>query len=147
MTPHDPSARSAPATGRRTPAQAAALVAGVLLLLGGLVALVVGFTGSVGSQSEPFPAPGADDGPGSDLLLFAGGGLAMVVGLGVVAFARAAAFRSAGGWSRVVVEQGFGSSPPRTSAPPETVRTRTCARCGALNDEEARFCDRCGTGL
>ena len=89
----------------RTPGQTLLLVLGSLLLLGGLACVAVGFARFAGSD------PMSDD--NSPLFLFAGGGLAAVVGLGIVAFTRTAVLRANGGY-RVTIEAG----PQRQDGPP-----------------------------
>lgn len=73
---------------------------GVLLLVGGLVCVVLGF--SRFASTDPMD----DGGATSALGLFAGGGLAMVVGLGVVGFTRVSAMARDGRYTRVTIEQG-----------------------------------------
>lgn len=134
---------------------------GTLLLLGGLVAAVLGFTGLLGGPDDPvlsedaygievFPDQGqaAEESepllPGVDgLALFAGGGLAMVVGVGVIAFTRVSAMQGglgAGGYSRVTVEHGY-APPAATYGGPH------CSACGRENDRHDRFCGGCGRPL
>ena len=86
-------------TGRTT-GQTVLLAVGGIVLVAGLVCVVLGFTGFVGSQDDL-----GGDGAGRSMALFAAGGLAMVVGLGIVAFTRASAMMR-GGYVRVTVEQG-----------------------------------------
>ena len=73
------------------------------------------------------------------MALFAGGGLAMVVGFGIVAFTRASAMMRGGAYSRITIEQGV--------AQPATDGGRFCPGCGTRADREARFCDSCGGAL
>ena len=81
----------------RTPAQTLLLVLGSLLLVGGLACVVVGFVRFAGADAS-------SDATGP-MLLFGGGGLAAVVGLGVVAFTRAAVLQANGGY-RITIEAG-----------------------------------------
>lgn len=81
----------------RTTGQTLLIVLGSLILLAGLACVAVGFARFAGTD------PMSDD--NSPLLLFAGGGLAAVVGLGIVAFTRAAVLRANGGY-RVTIETG-----------------------------------------
>jgi len=87
-------------TGRTT-GQTILLAVGGVVLVAGLVCVVLGFTGFVGSQDDF-----GGDGAGRSMAVFAAGGLAMVVGLGIVAFTRASAMSRDGGYVRVTVEQG-----------------------------------------
>ena len=82
----------------RTPAQTLLLTLGALLLVGGLACVVVGFVRFAGTD------PMSDD--NSPLFLFAGGGLAAVVGFGVIAFTRVSVMQRNGGYTRVTIEQG-----------------------------------------
>ncbi|WP_395696049.1 hypothetical protein [Nocardioides sp.] len=82
----------------RTPAQTLLLVVGVLLLLAGLACVVVGFAGFANAD------PGMDD--NTPIFLFAGGGLAAVVGFGIIAFTRASILMGDGGYTRITVEHG-----------------------------------------
>jgi hypothetical protein len=123
---------------RRTAAQTALLALGALLLVGGAVCLVLGFGTFAGSVDDPTASPGGA------LALFAGGGLAMVVGLGVVAFTRVSMLRegAGGAYSRVVIEQGYGPGRDRT-----VLGGRYCPSCGTPASTGARFCESCGTAL
>lgn len=116
---------------KRTPGQTLLLVVGAIVLLGGLVCVVAGFGGFIGSSDDV----GGDSGNGS-LMLFAAGGLAMVIGLGIVAFTRAAIMTGNGGYARVTIEQGTAPS-----------RGRFCSSCGASLTPTARFCDACGAAV
>ncbi|WP_243056446.1 zinc ribbon domain-containing protein [Nocardioides sp. SR21] len=116
---------------KRTPGQTLLLVVGTIVLLGGLVCVVAGFSGFIGSSDDL----SGDSGNGS-MMLFAAGGLSMVIGLGIVAFTRASIMTSNGGYARVTIEQG---SAPR--------RGRFCSSCGASLTPTAQFCDSCGVAV
>ena len=115
-------------TNRRTPTQTALIALGTVLLIGGLICLVVGFgrfvTDDSGSQV------------GSSFTLFAGGGLAMVVGLGIVAFTRARVMMGDGAYTRMTFEQGVAPT-----------GGRFCTSCGRPTGPAARFCDSCGSAV
>lgn len=111
----------------RTPAQTLLLVIGVLVLLGGLGCVAVGFADFASADS-------ASDG-GSSMLLFAGGAFAAVVGFGIVAFTRASVLTRNGAYTRVTIEQG--------SAP----GSRSCSGCGRATTSSARFCESCGAAV
>ena len=93
----------------------------------------MGFATFTGSALD-----GAGDGAGRSLALFAVGGLATVVGFGLVAFTRAGALTSRGGYTRVTYEQGFGAAP---------VGRSRCPGCGAAVEGDDRFCGSCGAPL
>jgi hypothetical protein len=113
--------------GNRTTGQTLLLVLGAVVLLGGLVCVVIGFA-DFGSTD-----PGSDD--NGALYLFAGGGLAAVVGLGIVGFTRAATMRADGGY-RITIEQGTAAR-----------RGSFCSSCGQPLSAAARFCDSCGAAV
>lgn len=116
---------------KRTPGQTLLLVVGAIVLLGGLVCVVAGFGGFIGSSDDP----SGDSGNGS-MMLFVAGGFSMVIGLGIVAFTRAAILTGNGGYARVTIEQG---TAPRGG--------RFCSSCGASLAPAARFCDSCGVAV
>lgn len=116
----------------RTPVQTLLLVAGALLLLGGLVCVVTGF-GSFASSD-----PASDD--SSPMMLFAAGGFAAVVGFGIIAFTRAAILTRNGAYARITVEQGV--TPPRVQA--DQPGGKFCSSCGQPVTSTARFCESCG---
>jgi len=102
----------------------------VLLLLGGLVGVVLGFAGFADLTD---PDAGNE---GRNMALFAGGGLAMVVGLAVVGFTRARVLMGSGGYARVTYEQGVAPA-----------GGRYCPSCGRPTSPSASFCDSCGAAL
>jgi hypothetical protein len=118
---------STPAHGRTT-THTVLLVLGSLILLAGLVCVVIGFVQFADAD------PAGDD--STPMALFAGGGLAAVVGLGIVAFTRANAMTRGGAYSRVTIEQGVRGA-----------GGRFCPSCGHPAGTTARFCDSCGTAL
>jgi len=83
----------------RSTTHTALIALGVLLLVGGLACVVVGFTHFASMDVD-------GSGAGASMGLFAGGGLAMVVGLGLVAFTRVNAMSHDGRYTRVTIEQG-----------------------------------------
>ena len=122
---------------KRTTAQTLLLVLGALLLIGGLVCVVVGFASFVGSDPE--------DGGSSGFAPFGGGGIAAVIGLGIIGFTRVSMVRANGGYARVVIEQGYGAQQvPQTSA---AGGGRFCFSCGQPVGPAAKFCDSCGAAL
>lgn len=114
----------------RTGAQTALLVLGTLLIVGGLVCVGVGF---VGFDSAPDVN---DTGVDKGMALLAGGGLAAVVGLGIIGFTRARMLTGNGGYARVTYEQGIAPA-----------GGRYCSGCGRPTSPSARFCDSCGATL
>ena len=82
----------------RTPTQTALLVLGALIMLAGIVVLVMGFSSFASSDVA------TDD--NTPLFEFLGGGFAMVVGFGIIAFTRASIITGNGGYVRVTYEQG-----------------------------------------
>lgn len=116
----------------RTPVQTLLLVAGALLLLGGLVCVVAGFGSFAGTD------PASDD--GSSMMLFAAGGFAAVVGFGIIAFTRAAILTRNGAYARVTIEQGM--APPQGRS--QASSARFCSSCGRPVASTARFCESCG---
>lgn len=118
----------------RTGAQTALMAFGALLVIGGLVCVVLGFM-SFGDVS----AVGEDD-SARDLGLFAGGGLAMVVGLGIIGFTRARVLMGNGGYARVTYEQGIAPVGSGSGG-------RFCSSCGRPMSPSARFCDSCGAAV
>ncbi|WP_296607519.1 zinc-ribbon domain-containing protein [Nocardioides sp.] len=118
----------------RTGAQTALMALGALLMIGGLVCVVLGFAG-FGSDDD------LNQGTvGADLGLFAGGGLAMVVGLGIIGFTRARALMGRGGYARVTYEQGIAPGGSGSGG-------RFCSSCGRATSPSARFCDSCGAAV
>jgi zinc-ribbon domain len=113
----------------RSTGQTMLLVLGTIILIGGLVCVGIGFT-SFGSSD-----PGSDDGA-SAMALFAAGGLAAVIGLGIIAFTRASIMTGNGGYARVTFEQG--------TAP---TGGRFCPGCGRSVSPSSRFCDSCGAAV
>jgi hypothetical protein len=111
----------------RTTGQALLIGLGLLVLVAGLVCVVIGFVQF--GDTDPMAD---DNGP---LLLFAGGGLAAVVGLGIVGFGRAAALRANGGY-RITIEEGMVAR-----------GGRFCSACGRSLNPGARFCDSCGAAV
>jgi hypothetical protein len=111
----------------RTPAQTALIVLGSLVLVAGVVCVGLGFVRF--ASADP-----SDDVSGS-MGLFLGGGLGMVVGLGIVAFTRAAVLRANGGY-RITIEEGAARS-----------GGRFCSSCGRPTSMSARFCDSCGAAV
>ncbi|GAA1137461.1 hypothetical protein [Nocardioides aquiterrae] len=81
----------------RTTGQTLLIVLGSLVLLAGLVCVAVGF-----AQFADTDPMSDDNGP---MFLFAGGGLAAVIGFGIVVFTRVATLRANGGY-RVTIESG-----------------------------------------
>src|SRR5690242_17376196 len=79
-------------------------VVGAVLLVAGIGCVVWGFATFTGSALD-----GGGSGAGRSMALFAGGGLAAVVGFGLVAFTRAGGLTSRGGYTRVTYEQGYGA--------------------------------------
>ena len=114
----------------RTPAQTALMVLGWLVLTAGVVCLIVGFVRF--ASADP-----SDDVTGP-MLLFGGGGLGMVVGLGIVGFTRSAVLRANGGY-RITIEEGVGARGGGAG--------RFCASCGRPMSPSARFCDSCGAAV
>lgn len=112
---------------KRTPVQTLLLVVGAVVLLGGLACVVMGFAGFADADAS---------GDNSSFMLFAAGGFATVVGLGIVAFTRAAILTGNGGYTRVVIEQGVAPA-----------GNRFCPQCGHPSSPSARFCERCGAAL
>ena len=112
----------------RSTGQTLLLVLGAIILIGGLVCVGIGFM-NFGSSD-----PGSDD--GSAMALFAGGGLAAVVGFGIVAFTRVSIMTRNGGYARVTIEQG--------TAP---AGGRFCSGCGRPSSPSARFCESCGVAV
>ncbi|HEU5038109.1 MAG TPA: zinc ribbon domain-containing protein [Nocardioides sp.] len=111
----------------RTTGQTLLLVLGWVVLLAGLVCVAIGFTQFAGTD------PMSDD--NSPMFLFAGGGLAAVVGLGIVAFTRVATMRANGGY-RITIEEGTAAR-----------GGRFCSDCGRPIATTARFCDSCGAAV
>ena len=91
--------------GNRTTGQTLMITLGSLILVAGLACVVVGFVRFAGADAS-------SDATGP-MLLFAGGGLAAVIGLGIVGFTRAAVLRANGGY-RITIEEGR----PRQDGPP-----------------------------
>jgi hypothetical protein len=120
-----------PAPPGRSSGRTALMALGALVLLGGLACVVVGLARFADAQDE-FSGQGGN-GP---FAMFALGGLAMVVGLGIVAFTRARAMTRDGAYARVTIEQGV---PPAGG--------RHCSGCGRPVDSRARFCESCGTAV
>jgi hypothetical protein len=108
----------------RTPLQTLLLIIGVIVCLGGIVCVVMGFADFAGSDVT-------EDTSGS-FMLFAAGGFAMVVGFGIFAFTRAAILTRNGGY-RITIEQGGGAA-----------TGKSCASCGKPISPSARFCESCG---
>jgi hypothetical protein len=96
----------------RSTGQTAVIALGALLLVGGVVCVGVGFARFL--SLDPL-----DDGAGAAMGLFAGGGLAMVVGLGIIAFTRVHAMSSDGRYTRVTIEQGQRAAQQSTDGPVE----------------------------
>jgi hypothetical protein len=113
----------------RSTTQTLLIALGVLLIVGGVVCVILDF-------AEFASADPADD-SGRAFALFGGGGLAAVIGLGVIAFTRTSIMRANGAYSRVVIEQGYGA----------TTGGRFCPSCGLPVQPTAKFCDSCGTAL
>jgi hypothetical protein len=146
-------------TGRAT-SRTVRYAVGAVLLVGGIVCVVWGFSTFTGSALD-----GGGDGAGRSMALFAGGGLATVVGFGLVAFTRVGALAGRGGYARVTYEQGYGVPPaagapatatgaaagtaPAGTAPVGTapVARSHCTSCGAAVAAEDRFCGSCGAPL
>ena len=131
MSTPTPSPTAPAPTGGRTGGRTALIVLGSLVLLAGLVCVVVGLVRFADAQDDL----GGQDGNGP-FALVALGGLAMVVGLGIVAFTRARAMTRDGAYTRVTVEQGV----PAAGG-------RHCSGCGRPVDIGARFCESCGTAV
>jgi zinc-ribbon domain len=142
-------------TTGRTAGRTVRYAVGAVLLVGGIVCVVWGFSTFTGSALD-----GSGDGAGRSMALFAGGGLATVVGFGLVAFTRVGALTGRGGYARVTYEQGYGVPPaagaPATAAgaaagtaPAGTapVARSHCTSCGAAVAAEDRFCGACGSPL
>ncbi len=119
----------------RTGAQTALMALGALLMIGGLVCVVLGFVG-FGSDADDLNQGTV----GADLGLFAGGGLAMVVGLGVIGFTRARVLMGRSGYARVTYEQGIAPVGSGSGG-------RFCSSCGRATSPSARFCDSCGAAV
>ena len=115
---------------KATLVQKVLLVVGVVVLLGGLVCVVAGFAG--------FAASDVDEGDGG-MALFAGGGFAMVIGFGIVAFTRSAILTRSGAYTRITVEQGV--------APTQVPGGKFCSGCGHPVAPAARFCEACGQAV
>ncbi|GAB6986939.1 zinc-ribbon domain-containing protein [Nocardioides pyridinolyticus] len=115
---------------KATPVQKLLLAVGVVVMLGGIVCLVMGF-----ADFADFTEDEVQQGNGS-LALFAAGGFAMVVGFGIVAFTRAAILTRNGAYARVTIEQG--------TAPQQAPSGRSCSSCGRPVAATARFCEACG---
>lgn len=111
----------------RTPVQTLLLVVGVVVLLGGLACVVMGFADFASTDV------GTDE--ADSFMLFAAGGFAMVIGFGIVAFTRAAILTRGGAYTRVTLEQG--------TRPGGTF----CSSCGKPVSPDARFCEACGQAL
>jgi hypothetical protein len=139
------------ATAARTTSQTVRYAVGAVLLVGGIACVVWGFGSFAGSALD-----GSGDGAGRSMALFAAGGLAAVVGFGLIAFTRATALMGRGGYTRVTYEQGYGGAPttPLGSAPtgsvpagPVPAGRAHCKACGAAVQADDRFCGACGTPL
>ncbi|MGB0101444.1 MAG: zinc ribbon domain-containing protein [Nocardioides sp.] len=115
----------------RTPMQTIQLILGAVILLGGLACVVAGFVGFASASDDL----GSGDESGN-LMLFAAGGFAMVIGFGIIAFTRSAVMSRNGGY-RVTIEQG---SATRGGG-------RYCSACGRPVSVSARFCDSCGAAV
>ena len=131
----------------RTTSQTVRYAIGAVLMLGGIVCVVWGFSTFTGSALD-----GSGSGAGRSMALFAGGGLATVVGFGLIAFTRAGAMMHRGGYTRVIYEQGYGALPdagletgPETG--PAAGGRSHCRSCGAAVAADDRYCNACGTPL
>lgn len=111
--------------------------AGAVLVVGGLVAVVWGFGSFAGTTLD-----GSGSGAGRSMALFAGGGLAAVVGFGLIAFTRAGSLAGRGGYTRMTIEQGYAVPGPAVSG-----AGSHCRSCGAAVAAEDRYCGSCGTAL
>jgi hypothetical protein len=132
----------------RTTGRTVRYAVGAVLVVAGIVCLVWGFATFTGAALD-----GGGSGAGRAMALFAGGGLATVIGFGLVAFTRAGALTARGGYTRVTYEQGYGGvaadGPTPAAVPPAAPpagRTH-CRSCGAAVAPEDRFCGACGTSL
>jgi hypothetical protein len=121
----------------RTTGRTVRYAVGAVLVVAGIVCLVWGFATFTGAALD-----GGGSGAGRAMALFAGGGLATVIGFGLVAYTRAGALTARGGYTRVTYEQGYGG----VAAAPPAGRTH-CRSCGAAVAPEDRFCGACGTSL
>ncbi|WP_182525708.1 zinc ribbon domain-containing protein [Nocardioides dongkuii] len=124
------------------------VLGGALLLAG----LLLGVTGLLDFIDE-FDNPAISDGPGA-ILRIAAGGFMTIVGLALLnAGFLGAQTRYVAGETMPVVKDsatylsdgrgvlGVGRTAEPAAAGP------FCRSCGKRNDEEARFCDGCGTAL
>lgn len=111
---------------------------GAALLVGGAVGVVWGFATFTGSALD-----GSGSGPGRSMALFAGGGLAAVLGFGLVAFTRAGDLTRRGAHTRITDEQGLGAA----RAPAGAAAGPHCTSCGAAVAPDDRFCGSCGAAL
>ncbi len=167
---HDGARATRLSTGRRV-----LIGVGTLLLLGGLAAVVIGFGSFVGAIGAgggeqtvlsddtagipdlPDQQAAPEDTTGGDLALFAGGGLVMVVGLGVIAFTRVSS--GSGGYSRVTIEHGVGPGGGWGGGGARGLTggvagglsggsaRRRCESCGRENGEQDTYCGGCGRVL
>lgn len=131
---------------------------GVVLAPLGVVLLAVGFYRFV-----TFDPSGWDAGPPDGFLMFALGGIVAVTGFGFLnaGFMGATARYTAGETMPVVKDSatylsdgegilGVGRTVDGRTRDDRTVDDRTgpyCRSCGVRNDEDAKFCDGCGTAL
>jgi len=95
-------------------------VGGIVLLLVGAIMMVVGIRGAAGSGLVLDPEKARDD-----LSPWA---------------------RTAGGLVKDALDE-VRTSPAASSSVPETIVKVRCPNCRALNDEDANFCDQCGSPL
>jgi hypothetical protein len=122
----------------RTTSQTLRYAVGTVLMVAGIGCVVWGFSTFTGSALD-----GSGHGAGRSMALFAGGGLATVVGFGLVAFTRVGAMTGRGGYARVTYEQGYGV-PPAGATP---AAGSHCTSCGATVAAGDRFCGACGARL
>ena len=119
---------------------------GLVLLLGGLyLALTAGE-----AFFRSFDDPAVDPGAGS-ILRFAGGGMLCVLGLGLLSagFLGAQSRYAAGETMPVVRDSAAYLSGDRGDerGPGSAPTGPYCRGCGTRNDQDARFCDSCGSAL
>ena len=135
-------------------------VLGVVLAPLGVLLLAVGFYRFV-----TFDPSGWDAGPPDGFLMFALGGIVAVVGFGFLnaGFMGASARYTAGETMPVVKDSatylsdgegilGVGRTVDDQTVDEQHVTQRAatgpyCRSCGVRNDEDAKFCDDCGTAL
>ena len=130
----------------------ARVIAGVLLVTGAVL-LARGVSAFLSELDDP---AAFDSGPGS-ILMAAGGGFCVVLGLVAAQVGwMSAHVRYVAGETMPVVKdsatylgdgQGLGAIGRTPQPGSSTVTGPYCRQCGTRNDAEARFCDACGQSL